>query len=99
MRCSWRQPMPEPGHRRGRTVAAMTFNPNSDISGGRTTRRGRTAGIAAGGVGVGAVALLLISQLLGVDLTGLVGGDTGTQSQTQQIGTGDTLQDCRTGAD
>ena len=77
----------------------MTFNPDSDISGGNTSRRGRTTGIAAGGVGVGAVVVFLIAQLLGVDLGGLTGGDSGTQSQTQQIGTGDTLQNCRTGAD
>jgi predicted metalloprotease len=74
----------------------MTFNPNADISGGKTRKRGRTAGIAAGGVGLGAVAVLLLSQLLGVDLTGIVGG---ASSQTQEIGTGDTLENCKTGAD
>ena len=51
----------------------MTFNPNSDISGGKTSRRGHTTGIAVGG-GLGAIALVLISQLLGVDLTGFLGG-------------------------
>jgi uncharacterized protein len=75
----------------------MTFIPNADISGGKTKRRGRTAGIAAGGVGLGAIAILLISQLLGVDVSGLVGG--GATSQTQEIGTGDSLENCRTGAD
>ncbi|MFF1574420.1 neutral zinc metallopeptidase [Leifsonia sp. NPDC058292] len=75
----------------------MTFNPNADISGGKTRKRGRTAGIAAGGVGLGAVAVLLLSQLLGVDLTGFVGG--GATGQTQEIGTGETLENCRTGAD
>ena len=73
----------------------MTFDPNADISGGKVRRRGRTAGIAAGGVGVGAIALLLLGQLLGVDLTGLVGGG----DQTQQIGTGDQLAECTSGAD
>ncbi|GAA1440856.1 KPN_02809 family neutral zinc metallopeptidase [Leifsonia poae] len=75
----------------------MTFDPNADISGGKVRRRGRTAGIAAGGVGVGAVLIFLVSQLLGVDLTQLAGG--GTQGQTQQIGTGDQLETCLTGAD
>ncbi|QIZ99966.1 neutral zinc metallopeptidase [Leifsonia sp. PS1209] len=76
----------------------MTFNPNADISGGKTKRRGRTAGIAAGGVGLGAIAILLLSQLLGVDLTGFVDGGA-SQGQTQQIGTGEELTDCTTGAD
>lgn len=77
-------------------MSAMTFNPNADISGGKTKKRGRTAGIAAGGVGLGAVAILLISQLLGVDISGLVGGGA---DQTQQIGTGQSLENCKTGAD
>jgi uncharacterized protein len=76
----------------------MTFDPNADISGGKVRRRGRTTGIAAGGVGLGAVALFLISQLLGVDLTGLVGGGGDTGS-TQQVGTGDQAVDCKTGAE
>ncbi|MGO4592508.1 neutral zinc metallopeptidase [Leifsonia sp. 2TAF2] len=76
----------------------MTFDPNADISGGRVRRRGRTAGIATGGVGLGAIAIFLVAQLLGVDLTGLVGGqDAG--SSTQQIGTGDQAVDCKTGAE
>ena len=75
----------------------MTFDPNADISGGKVSRRGRTTGIAAGGVGLGAVAIFLISQLLGVDLTGLAGGDAG--GGTQQVGTGDALVNCDTGAD
>jgi uncharacterized protein len=83
--------------RRRDNVCGMTFNPNADIRGGKTRRRGRTAGIAAGGVGVGAIAILLVSQLLGVDLTGLVGG--GSAGQTSQIQTGDALENCQTGAD
>src|SRR4051794_1496360 len=75
----------------------MTFDPNADISKGRVRRRGRTTGIAAGGVGLGAIAILLVSQLLGVDLTGLVGGDPGGQSQ--QIGTGDQAVSCTSGAE
>ncbi|MFJ3395011.1 KPN_02809 family neutral zinc metallopeptidase [Leifsonia aquatica] len=74
----------------------MTFNPDADISGGKVKRRGRTAGIAAGGVGIGAVAIFLIAQLLGVDVSGLLGGGT---TGTEQIGTGTELQECSTGAD
>lgn len=75
----------------------MTFDPNADISGGKVRRRGRTTGIAAGGVGLGAVAIFLIAQLFGVDLSGLVGG--GADGGTQQIGTGDQAVSCQTGAE
>ncbi|WP_348789001.1 neutral zinc metallopeptidase [Leifsonia sp. NPDC080035] len=74
----------------------MTFDPNADISGGKVRRRGRTTGIAAGGVGLGAIAVFLIAQLLGVDMSGLVGGGSGG---TQQIGTGDQAVSCGTGAE
>lgn len=72
----------------------MTFNEGSDISGGRTSRRGRNAGIAIGGGGLGILAIFLISQLLGVDLTGLV--DPGTQTGT---GEDSSLEQCQTGQD
>ncbi|MEN0083486.1 MAG: neutral zinc metallopeptidase [Leifsonia sp.] len=75
----------------------MTFDPNADISRGKVSRRGRTTGIAAGGVGLGAVAVFLIAQLFGVDLSGLVGG--GDAGGTQQIGTGDQAVSCQTGAE
>ena len=52
----------------------MTFNPDSDIRGGRVSKRGRNTGIAAGGVGVVGIIVVLISAFTGVDLTGLVGG-------------------------
>ncbi len=71
----------------------MTFNPNSDISGGKTSRRGRTTGIAVGG-GLGAIALLLLSQFLGVDLTGLIGGGGGQPAEPDSA-----LAECATGAD
>ena len=47
----------------------MTFNPNSDIGGGKVSKRGRNTGIAVGG-GLGVIALFVLSQFLGVDLTG-----------------------------
>lgn len=71
----------------------MTFNPNSDISGGKTSRRGRTAGIAVGG-GLGAIALLLLSQFLGVDLTGFLGG-----GQEGPAPSDSALTECQTGQD
>jgi predicted metalloprotease len=72
----------------------MTFNPNSDISGGKTSRRGRNTGIAVGG-GLGAIALFLLSQFLGVDLTGLVPGG----GQQDPSATDSALQECQTGQD
>ena len=72
----------------------MTFNPNSDISGGKTSRRGRNTGIAVGG-GLGAIALFLISQFLGVDLSGLVGGGGGQDPAASDSA----LSECQTGQD
>jgi len=82
----------------------MTFNPDADVSDNKVKRRsgGRTAAIAGGGVvGLGGVVVLLISAFTGVDLSGLLGGGTGT-SQSQQQGAGSTegsVQNCSTGAD
>ena len=69
----------------------MTFNPNADIGGGKASKRGRNTGIAVGG-GLGVIALFVLSQFLGVDLTGLVGG--GAQPEEEQ-----SLEQCQTGAD
>ena len=70
----------------------MTFNDNANIGGGRASKRGRNTGIAVGG-GLGAIALFLLSQFLGVDLTGLGGG-----TEPQPSG-GSSLENCQTGAD
>lgn len=78
----------------------MTFNPDSNIGSGKVSRRGRNTGIAVGGGGLAVIALAVISQLVGVDLTGLaplLGGDAG-QSQLQS-GPSDNLAQCKTGAD
>lgn len=75
----------------------MTFNEGSDISGGRTSRRGRNAGIALGGGGLGILAIVLIGQLLGVDLSGLVGSGQGTGTGTSP--TDSSLEQCQTGED
>lgn len=72
----------------------MTFNGDADISGGRVSKRGRNTAIGIGGGGVGLLAVFLISQLLGVDLTGLVGGTSGAGSDP----TGTPLAQCTTGS-
>jgi len=75
----------------------MTFNEGADIRGGKVSKRGRNAGIAAGGGGLVVVALFVISQLTGVNLTGLaplLGGDAGTGGAPSTP-----LAGCETGAD
>ncbi|MCU1417319.1 MAG: putative neutral zinc metallopeptidase [Schumannella sp.] len=74
----------------------MTFNEGSDISGGRTSRRGRNTAIGVGGGGLGILAIVLIGQLLGVDLSPLVGG---TGSGGGGTGPDSSLEQCQTGAD
>lgn len=71
----------------------MTFNPNADIGGGKTSKRGRNTGIAVGG-GLGVIALVIISQLLGVDVTGLLGGGAGQPAAEDSA-----LEECQTGQD
>jgi len=72
----------------------MTFNDDADISGGQVSKRGRNTAIGVGGGGLGLIAIVIISQLLGVDLTGLVGGTGGTTSDS----TGAPLSQCTTGS-
>ncbi|MFD4422851.1 neutral zinc metallopeptidase [Agromyces sp. NPDC058484] len=69
----------------------MTFNPDADIGGGKASKRGRNAGIAVGG-GLGVIALFVLSQFLGVDLTGLIGGGAPPETESS-------LEQCQTGAD
>lgn len=76
----------------------MTFNPDADISGNTTRRRGRTAAIAGGGVGVLGLVALVVAMLGGPDLTGLVGGAPGGQDQPAATGE-NTLSECDTGTD
>ena len=70
----------------------MTFNPDADISKGKASKRGRNTGIAVGG-GLGVLAIFLISQFLGVDLSGIVGG--GGQPEASDS----SLDQCLTGQD
>jgi hypothetical protein len=69
----------------------MTFNDNSNISGGKVSHRGRNGGIAVGG-GLGAVLIYFVLSQLGVDL----GAVTGSPGQQQE---GTSLENCQTGAD
>jgi uncharacterized protein len=74
----------------------MTFNDDANIRGGRVSRRGRNAGIAAGGGGIVVIALFVISQFVGVDLTGLAPVIQGGGGTTE---TGEPLEGCLTGED
>jgi len=74
----------------------MTFNENANVGGNRARRRGRSAAVAGGGVGIVGIAVLLIGMFTGVDLSGLVGGG-GAQPQEQTGGT--EIANCETGAD
>jgi predicted metalloprotease len=75
----------------------MTFNDDARIGRGRVSKRGRNAGIAVGGGGLGLVAIVLIGQLLGVDLSGLAGGLGG--STAPGAGEDQSLEHCDTGED
>jgi hypothetical protein len=71
----------------------MTFNDNARINPDKVSRRGRNTGIAVGGGGsLLVIGLIIASQFLGVDLTGLVGG--GTIGGEQQPG--QSLSECTT---
>ncbi|WP_210479898.1 neutral zinc metallopeptidase [Naasia sp. SYSU D00948] len=75
----------------------MTFNDGARLDPSKVKRRRRAAGVGAGAGGLGVIVIFLASQLLGVDLTGLVGGGGvpggGTQSEDQA------LEQCQTGED
>src|SRR4051812_43130111 len=75
----------------------MTFNDDANIKGGRVSKRGRNTGIALGGGGPGLLAVIIIGNLLGVDLSGVVDPSGGTGGGTSG---GDTpLSQCDTGED
>lgn len=70
----------------------MSFNDDARIDPSRVSRRGRNTSIAAGGGGLLIVGLFVLSQLLGVDLTGLA------PAGNQQQGSDESLAQCTTGA-
>ncbi len=63
----------------------MTFQEGGSFEGGRVRRRGRGAAAAGGGIGIVALAVVLLSQVLGVDLTPLLTA-VGDGSSQQQAG-------------
>lgn len=78
----------------------MSFNDDARLDGSKVTRRGRgrTVGIAGGGLGiVGVIAVFLISQATGVDVSGLLGGGMGGGA-AQPVSEGDLSSECTTGA-
>ena len=72
----------------------MTFNDNAKIDSSRVSRRGRTGIAVGGGGGLLVIGLFIVSQLLGVDLTGLAGGTSGSTAED-----GTPLTQCQTGSD
>jgi len=64
----------------------MTFNDDARIDTSRVSRRGRTTGMVAGGGGLLVIGLFILSQFLGVDLTGLAGGGQGQEQPAESIG-------------
>lgn len=76
----------------------MTFNPDADLSGNTTRRRGRTAAIAGGAsVGVLGLIALIAGPLLGIDLTGLLGGVSEPSGDSGSGGS--VIENCDTGQD
>ncbi|SDY62341.1 KPN_02809 family neutral zinc metallopeptidase [Herbiconiux ginsengi] len=69
----------------------MTFNDDSKLDSRKVSKRGRNVAIG-GGSAIVVVGLFILSQVLGVDLTGFAGG-AGSGTQTEE-----TL-DCESGAD
>ncbi|OAN43226.1 KPN_02809 family neutral zinc metallopeptidase [Microbacterium sp. H83] len=77
----------------------MTFNPDADVSGNTARRRGRGAVVAgAGGVGLLGIIALIAGPLLGIDLTGLLGGGGATGGGSEPSG-GSVIENCETGQD
>lgn len=73
------------------TLPRMTFQEGGSFDSGRVRKRtGKAGGVAIGG-GIGVLAIFLLSQALGVDLSGLLGADSSDQAETE---TG--LVDCST---
>ncbi len=72
----------------------MTFNEDAKLGGGGVRRAGPRTGLAIGGGAFGVIALVLLSQLLGVDLTGLAGGGGGAPP-----GEDTAIENCETGED
>ncbi|WIB26129.1 neutral zinc metallopeptidase [Curtobacterium sp. MCSS17_015] len=78
----------------------MTFNDDSQLSGGKVKRRGPGRGVAIGGGSIGTVIVVfLIAQFTGVDLSGVVGGGGGLTTIQQGGAEASPVAECRTGRD
>jgi predicted metalloprotease len=77
----------------------MSFNDDARIDPSKVKRRRRNIGVGAGGGGLVAIALVVISQITGVDLSGLAPVLGGGTSQGGQPSSDESLESCTTGAD
>ncbi|AWB87309.1 neutral zinc metallopeptidase [Mycetocola zhujimingii] len=75
----------------------MTFNPDSDISGSNVRKRGRGTAIGVGGGGLAVVAVFLIAQFTGIDLSGFIGG--GGEAGGSAPSSTSLSEQCKTGED
>ncbi|MBA4248660.1 MAG: neutral zinc metallopeptidase [Microbacterium sp.] len=75
----------------------MTFRDDADISSSTVRRSGARRGLAIGGGGgiVAVIAVFLIAQFTGVDLSGLIGGGTTGDSAPEST----ELSECKSGVD
>lgn len=71
----------------------MTFNDDAKIDPSRARRRRNTGVAVGGGGGLLVIGLFILSQVIGVDLTGLAGGGTAAQGEDE------VLTQCDTGAE
>lgn len=55
----------------------MTFNEGANVGSGNVSRRGRNGAIAGGGGIIGILAVVIISAITGVDVSGFLGGGGG----------------------
>jgi len=63
----------------------MTFNDGAKIDPSRVRRRGRTGVAVGAGGGLLVLGLFIVSQIIGVDLTGLAGGGTSDPANDQEL--------------
>jgi predicted metalloprotease len=75
----------------------MTFNDGARIDPSKVKRRRTAAGVGIGGGGLAVVVLFVISQFVGVDLTGLAGGGGGVGGGGTSTDQETSLDRCQTG--
>ena len=76
----------------------MTFNEGANVGSGKVSRRGRNGAIAGGGGLVGVIAVFLIAQFTGIDLSGFLGGGGATGPEEElncTVEQANTDDDCR----